>query len=73
MGTRTSPGCFDCLSKLAPDEPFFVLRGQDALAADLVREWALRARAAGCPADKTAEAERIADAMEAWTPRKDPD
>lgn len=32
-----------CLLKLLDGEPFFVLRGQDLLAPDLVAEWASRA------------------------------
>jgi hypothetical protein len=32
----------ECLQKAADDEPIFVLRGQDALAPALVREWARR-------------------------------
>jgi hypothetical protein len=39
MGTRKSPSRFDVdLSKLDEDEPFFILRGNDELAAELVRD-----------------------------------
>lgn len=40
MGTRNNPGVYDCLGTLDPDEPFFVLKGRDPHAADLVRLWA---------------------------------
>ncbi len=32
-----------CYEKAAPDEPIFVLRAQDFLAPEIVREWAYRA------------------------------
>jgi hypothetical protein len=73
MSTKNRPGNFDCLAKLAPDEPFFVLRAQDAEAADLVELWALRARAGGCPLDKATEAMQVADEMRRWPRRKHPD
>jgi hypothetical protein len=62
-----------CFAKAADDEPVFVLRAQDALAPDLVREWANRAEGYGCPAEKTAGARQLADQMEAWPNRKMPD
>lgn len=40
MGTKTNPGKYDCLSKLEPDEPYFVLMARDPLAARLVDLWA---------------------------------
>lgn len=62
-----------CLGKAKDDEPVFILRAQDALAADLVKIWAMRAESHGCSAEKVAEARALADAMAAWTPRKYPD
>ncbi len=62
-----------CLAKLKPGEPFFVLRGQDALAPIFVRGWAEMARQNGLSAEKFAEAMKRADAMAAYTPRKLPD
>ena len=62
-----------CLQKAADDEPIFVLRAQDMLAPDLVRDWATRARATGCPSYKCDEALALADRMEAWPKRKYPD
>ena len=52
-----------CLGKAADDEPVFILRAQDALAADLVELWGIRARSAGCPVDKVREANDLADEM----------
>jgi hypothetical protein len=62
-----------CFAKAADNEPLFVMRAQDALAPELVREWANRAEANGCPAEKTAGARQLADQMEAWPNRKMPD
>ena len=42
MGTKNNPGQFDCYSKADGDEPIFVLRGKDPVAANLVREWVHR-------------------------------
>jgi len=73
MSTKLNAGKFDCLSKLSPDEPYFVLRAQDAHAADLVELWAIRARASGCQQDKVLEAQNVADDMRHWPLRKNPD
>ena len=62
-----------CLGKAHPDEPVFILRAQDALAADLVEKWAIHARAAGCPNDKVREAFDLAEEMRHWPFRKNPD
>jgi hypothetical protein len=65
---------FDCLSKLKPGEPYFVLRAQDNLAADLVELWAIRAGTTGkCDPDKIAEAKHVVQQMRDWGHRKDPD
>lgn len=61
------------LAKMDPAEPFFVLRGQDALAATLVRDWADRAEAAGVPRDKIDNARQCARAMKNWPMKKIPD
>lgn len=55
-----------CYDKAGIDEPLFVLRSTDALAPEIVREWAYRAQAAGTPAEKVEEARRTADAIEDW-------
>ena len=39
MGTLNNPGNYDCLSKLDPDEPFFLLRGKDPVGANLALAW----------------------------------
>lgn len=62
-----------CLGKAADDEPVFILRAQDALAAELVELWAIRAHAVGCPNDKVQEAKALADEMLRWPVRKNPD
>lgn len=62
-----------CLGKAADDEPVFILRAQDSLAADLVERWAIGARAAGCPNDKVQEAMALAEDMRRWPTRKNPD
>jgi hypothetical protein len=54
-------------------EPFFILRAQDCLAADLVLEWAKRAEGAGCPSDIVADARMQSRAMRQWPKKKIPD
>lgn len=54
-------------------EPVFVLRGQDALAADAVRAWAALAHARGVPCAVVEQALAQADLMEAWGSHKLPD
>ena len=55
-----------CLNKAGEDEPVFVLRAQDKIAPHLVKLWAGLARAHGCGAGKTEEAELLAIQMEHW-------
>ena len=70
-----------CLGKAADDEPVFTLRGQDLLAAQLVRDWAdlleVRAIATGAMTkeriEKIKEARELASRMDAWPTRKLPD
>lgn len=58
-------GPHSCLNKAAPEEPIFVLRAKDPLAAQTVRLWA--AMASGVhEIDKIGEAKALADDMEAW-------
>lgn len=54
-----------CLSRAAPEEPIFVLRGKDALAAQTVRLWAAMALGRHEP-DKIVDALQLADMMDAW-------
>jgi hypothetical protein len=51
---------------LPPEEPVFVLRGRDTIAAKVVRIWAVLARTDGSPPRKIAEAEALAKEMDAW-------
>lgn len=62
-----------CLIKAADDEPIFVLRAQDMLAPESVREWANRALKCGLPHAKYEEALALAAKMEQWPNRKMPD
>jgi hypothetical protein len=52
------------------DEPLFVLRAQDMLAPEIVREWAYRALAAGTPHEKVDAARKCADEMENYQIQK---
>jgi hypothetical protein len=67
------------LAKAHDDEPVFLLRAQDNLAADLVEKWAIYASVA-VPSvggrslqDKVTEANAIADQMRRWPIHKTPD
>jgi hypothetical protein len=62
-----------CYDKADPDEPIFVLRAQDALAARTVLFWAEEANKAGADSSKVAEARKCAAAMEKWPIHKLPD
>lgn len=55
-----------CLNRAAEDEPVFTLRAQDRCAPAAVRDWAHRARGAGCDEAKVAEAMELASEMEVW-------
>jgi hypothetical protein len=67
------------LAKAADDEPVFLLRAQDNLAADLVETWAIQASVAvpniggGDMGHKVGEARLIADMMRRWHIHKQPD
>jgi hypothetical protein len=59
-----------CLNKAADDEPVFVLRAKDPLAALIVRHWAFVAEEHGVhEPEKLAEARALADRMDAWKDR----
>jgi hypothetical protein len=59
-----------CLGKAADDEPIFILRSQDLLAPDLVRNWSRRAsRHLGETHEKVIEAQELAMHMEDWADR----
>jgi len=67
-----------CLTNAADDEPLFVLRANDELAPNIVREWAGEYREAKLAAGtytpqkmaKYLEAMTLADAMEVWKRRQ---
>jgi hypothetical protein len=69
MGSKNSPGKFDCFSRAEPDEPMFVLLGRDATASLVVTFWrAVRAQLGddGLESEKSLEAQQCALAMEKW-------
>lgn len=55
------------------DEPVFLLRGQDALAAKHVRDWAEHAELRGASPEIVKAARDQADRMDAWPKKKLPD
>lgn len=67
MGTKNSPGKYDCYAKALPAEPTFTLIGRDPTAALTVAFWIEVRRAMGKtdPA-KLAEAEQCARELETW-------
>lgn len=62
-----------CLGRAASDEPIFILRAQDKVAAMAVTFWADVAEALGAPKGKVLEARALADKMRAWSTRRIPD
>jgi len=54
------------LSKVAMNEPIFVLRARDVLAPGVVRHWAREAQGRGVRHDKVQEALELAARMEHW-------
>ena len=61
-----------CLNKAVSDEPVFVLRAKDPLAAMTVRHWITMAEGAHEPA-KLDEARGLAVEMEKWRQRNYPE
>jgi hypothetical protein len=56
-----------CLNRAADDEPIFILRAKDPLAAKLVEEWAAKAVLEQAHEDpKIQAAYRFAQAMKEW-------
>ena len=71
MGTKNSPGEFDCYKAALPDEPIFVLLARDPSAPDLVRAWAAArigrlGHTLGDDDRKVVEALKCARAMDEW-------
>lgn len=78
MSTKMNPGRYDCLAKLHPDEPYFLLRAKDVTAPGVVREWVRRRREEAAVTGgtitpeyeaKLREAEQCAKDMDAWRQR----
>jgi hypothetical protein len=63
----------DRLRRIPGEEPIFILRAQDKLAADVVRYWADRAEAEDVTSRKVREARDWATEMERWPKHKLPD
>lgn len=61
-----------CLNKARADEPVFVLRAKDRLAAMTVRHWIAMSEGLHEP-DKLEEAEELAQKMEEWRAENDPE
>jgi hypothetical protein len=59
-------------SPIAADEPTFLIRAQDAVAAQAVRAWAELAAAIGADEATIAFAIKLADEMDAWPKKKIP-
>jgi hypothetical protein len=74
VGTKRNPDRYDVdLSKLDQDEPFFILRGNDELAAELVELWGIHANTLNVNHDKVLAAYHCAEDMRRWNKRKVPD
>lgn len=56
-----------------PNEPVFVIRGQDLVSGDAVRAWAQLAKDKGAATDIIQSALEHADRMDAWRPKRLPD
>lgn len=68
MSTKLNPGPYDCLTKLADDEPYLVLRAKDPDAPAVVEFWVqLRSQRPGHEKNpKLPEALSTAAAMRRW-------
>ncbi len=63
----------DPANLIPDDEPVFLIRGQDVAAGDAVRDYAERARAAGCGQDLIDACLAHAERMDAWPKKKTAD
>jgi hypothetical protein len=57
----------------APGEPYFVIRGSDVVAGEVIRVWAALAAERGTPPEALELALQQADAIERWPVKKVPD
>jgi hypothetical protein len=71
MGSKNTPGRYDCFGAAEPDEPMFILLGRDPDAPQLVRDWVIRRQARGEAGDKLMEALDCAAKMEAFRIERD--
>lgn len=62
-----------CLNKAAADEPVFVLRAKDPMAAMTIRHWVTMSSNGVQEAAKLEEAMKAADGMDAWRSRNVPE
>lgn len=70
MGTKTSPGQFDCYANAEPNEPMFVLLGRDPSAAFAVRAWIRHRIVTGknLPSDnQIQEGLKLVEELERWS------
>lgn len=58
--------------ELSPDEPLFVLRGRDILAADVIANWVELAKQVDVPVERVAEAEELLNAVRRWSVKQVP-
>jgi hypothetical protein len=79
MGTKNSPGKFDCYDNAEPDEPMFVLLARDVIAPEIVERWAYARRVLirhghkpQSDAPMVDEAMQCAKAMRAWRTKNRP-
>lgn len=61
------------LEMIPEDEPLFLLRGRDPLAAATVRDWVVRGDHRDVPEPKLCDAEEVAVKMAEYQPKKLPD
>lgn len=66
MTTRKKEIESGCLSRVAEDEPVFVLRAKDMVAPATVMRWAALAETAGVSREKVVEARDLAMQMVLW-------
>ncbi len=66
-------GIVERLGHVREDEPFFILKGRDKLAADVVQEWINAAVRSGVSIEKVCGADAICQAMRNYPRKKLPD
>ena len=63
----------DALSKIPPNEPVFLIRGQDIIGSAVVRFWATLNRLMGGSSILSVQAEEMASKMDDWEVKKKAD